>query len=206
MRVNRFFHNIDAGRFTRTVLLVVCLFFAVGMLAGLFLGKHISVTEKEELSDYIYKYAQICGQNDRPTASLLSIWSTYFRYPVCFFLLGWCVLGVVGVPILCFLQGFSLSFAVSTFVSVLGKSGIRLALYTFGLRCLITLPCSIWLAMWAFSNSRGILHRPRERRKRAHRQDWCASFGLCALLLLIGSFLEITITPKLLTATIAKLI
>ena len=201
MRVNHFFCDIRDDKYTRAVVLTVFLFFALGILSGLFAAGHLSTAQKEGLNTYIDAYAKSCTQEQRPAALLFSAWSVYFRYPLIFFLLGWCVLSTFLVPMLCFVQGFCLSFAITSFVSVMGSSGIYLALSVFGMRCLITLPCSFWLALWALSNSTKVSQKYRRQRT---KQKIPRMLGCIPVILLIGSLAEISIVPKMINAAITK--
>lgn len=194
-----------AGAF-RARLLIVCFFFALGAVTGSFAHRAVTVQDDQLLQEYLLQYAQFALQSEDMTASILSVLVVYFRYPLLVFLGGYVAFGLILIPTLCLAQGFFLSFSIGCFTSALGRSGILLLLAACGVRYVITLPCTLLLAVWALDSARHLLSMRKEgRRKRstdgASVRLW--QFLICSAVLLIGVILELSMVPRFLQLALA---
>ena len=193
----------------RAGLLLLCAFFLMGLLLGRAAHSAITPQDDQRLYEYIVRYAQLSVQPSDMIASLSSVLAVYLRYPLLAFLLGFAAVGVVLIPSLCLIQGFFLSFSVSCFVSALGRSGIILALSAFGVRCLFTLPCTLFLAAWSFKMAVQLLQRWRTGHKRdraLYDSAYFLRFLVCLLVLLLGVAAELSLVPKLMQMALSDII
>lgn len=177
------------------VLLLFC--FAGGIFAGFFMQRLSAAPASEEVRRYLLAYSDGCVQTVRPT-----VWEAaflYFRYPLAVVLLGCSVFGGAAIPLLCAAQGFSLSFAACSFAAAVGGRGVLLALASFGVRALVTIPCTMMLGTLFFPLALciargGKLIADGARTRRA---------AVCFLLLSAGVILELTVVPYLFAAAVA---
>ena len=181
-------------------LVILCLSF----LAGLFLGWRVSLSsaiqENQQLGQYLAGYSQWMIHADASPVSFLNAVSLYFRYPFFAFLFGFTSLGVVLIPLLCAAEGFFLSFAVTSFISAMEKGGILVALCALGIRCIVTIPCILFLAACAMDASEQLRRGGSfgyQKNREFYNSVYFARFGVCATVLLFGALLETAVVPRL---------
>lgn len=189
-------------------LLLLCLCIVFGAVIGFFVQKTVSPEHNAELCDYLRQYADRSANTEGTVVSFLRVAAVYFRYPVLAFCFGFCTIGIYLLPLLCAVQGFFLAYSVCCFASAMGRTGIYLAFTAFGLRVLLTLPCLLLLALQAFRNARAL--SGTVRRKNAHAKNlptasYIMPLGTCAVVLLIGTVLEVVFLPHLFEWVILKL-
>ena len=124
-------------------------------------------------------------------------------YPAAALLLGLTAAGLVLLPVLSVVQGFFLSFSVGCFARALGRGGVYLALAAFGPRCLFVLPCTLLLTVQGLSAA---AHRRSGQRTGLPDAAYWRRAGLCCLILLLGTALELTLAPRLLQWVIARVL
>ena len=129
-------------------------------------------------------------------AAVSVVWAAalYFRYPLFTILLGLSPLGAVFLPVFMLFLGVELSFSVSAFLAVFGKSGLWAALCVLGVRAGIVLPCCFALSSCAFA-----LRRQREKKK-----VLTVLFAAGAILA-AGIPVEISLIPRLLPRVLAHM-
>ncbi len=189
----------------RVQLMLLCILFAVGVVLGWRLYGNIAQQSSQQLQEYLTDYSELMACTKAAPASLLSALFLYFRYPLLIFIFGFSALGVFLIPLLCMTEGFFLSFAVTSFVASMGRNGVLLALAALGVRCLFTLPCILFLAMWAMNAARQLGKRGTlgGRKSRAiYEPIYFLRFGACVLILLLGVVLEVTFVPRLFQAAL----
>lgn len=170
----------------------LCVFFALGAVLG-----HVAaqlVGGDGELAAYLQ---EIAAMEAETSVSPMSVLAMYFRYPMLVLVLGYCSFGVAAIPLLLAVQGFTLSFAAASLSASLGRQGVLLALSSFGLRSIVTVFCTLLLALWAMEKAAGSSERK-------------VGFGgntvvLCVLILALGVILELTVVPKLFSLALAAL-
>ena len=172
----------------RTDYLVLCALFLCGVLLGHLAGSLISREQYGELSDYLLHYVR--GNAD--AAALGSVFFAFFSDAVVLVLLGAVAWGVWTVPLYMVGQGFFLAFAVHCFTSALGRGGVSLAFAAFGIRCLFILPCSFYLA----SRSRTAAKRLRRGGRSKPDRSTVYPLAVCAIILLIGCVIELSLVPR----------
>lgn len=195
----------DSSFWGRLILLAV--FFSLGIFLGQVLSGRVPASTAEELSQYLSSYLRLNGTQDLPFLSAIIL---YFRYPLLAFLLGFASLGVILLPLCAAVYGFSLSFSACCFTAAFGKNGILLALCVFGLRCLISIPCFFLLAVPSFSGAAALaaLSFGRGKRQQPFRRGgiWWLRLGIVSVLLLLGVLAELFLTPHLLNAVLQRIL
>lgn len=191
-------------------LILLAFFFSVGVFLGQVLSKRIPNATADELTRYLKDYLSLSGKKDFSAKSFLSSLLLYFRYPLLAFLLGFASVGVVLLPAVSTAFGFFLSFSVCCFTATFGNKGVLLSLAVFGLRCLITLPCFFFLAVPSFRNSVTLASLSFGHGKHLspvhYGADWWLRGGVVAVLLIVGAFAEMFLTPHLLNMVLEKIV
>lgn len=186
-------HRAQASTPQSFRMVMLCAFFAVGIVAGHVVQYALMGDSSEELSSYLQGYAAVLTQEAEGTPSALRVLSVYLRDPLLLFLLGYCTFGAAAIPMICVFHGFTLSFAVSCFSFLSNGRGPLLALTAFGLRGVAALPCMLIIAQYSFEKALdgpgGGSRPPRLLRRRVL---------VCFAVLLLCALLEITVIPKLL--------
>lgn len=189
-------------------LIFLCALFSAGVFLGWRLYGTIAQQSSQQLQEYLTGYSELMACTEVAPTSLLSALLLYFRYPLLIFIFGFSALGIILIPLLCVTEGFFLSFAVTSFVVSMGRNGVLLALTALGVRCLFTLPCILFLAMWAMNAARQLGRQGTfgYRKNRAiYEPVYFLRFGACVLILLLGVILEITLVPKLFQLALAAI-
>lgn len=176
---------------------------SLALLSALFLGGVVAgtvassnVAPDSELRNYISGYLA-SAQSESSSAFILPALFNAFKYHFLIVVFGFTALGVVAVPIIVFLRGFFLSFAVTSFVKVLGSGGYLLTLGIFGLPFLIALPCLLILGAQAFSLA---ISATRGASLRKVNTQFIARIAVCAAALVLSALIEAFLTPHLITA------
>ena len=196
-----------SGVFPLKVLLL-CVFFALGILLGGAAHSLVADGEEQQLREYLLQYAQLAEQAKDASGAVNSSLVTYLRYPLMVMLCGFMALGVVLIPTLCLAQGFFLSFAVHAFASAIGQEGVNIALCALGMRCLFTVPLTLFLAMHAITASVNQLRLRSEGRRKEYPiygSAYWMRFVICVLILLVGVVLEISVVPDILGRAITSM-
>lgn len=174
------FHPLTARLF------LLSLFFCAGLAAGLLACRLGGEEMRDQLTAYLREFCSSYDADARPV-SLGQVFFSYVRGPVLVVLLSLCAFPPLLLPLACAAQGFSLSFSAGSFVLCLGREGIALALSAFGLRSMVCVPCTLYLAALGMC----------ERQPMAYRREDLKKICLCFFCLLMGIALEAILTPKL---------
>lgn len=203
MRLKSYFYKVYRPHFDPGTLRLMLLaaFFALGILFGRLFAKNVSGATDAQIAAYLETYLGM-GML-RGGDSFLMVLFTYFRYPVVLFLLGFASVGVLLLPVTVAAQGFFLSFAICCFSSALGREGMPFIFAAFALRCFLTVTCGLYIASHALLSSWSLaqLSLGRAKGKRGVSagggREQLLRFGICTVLLLFGSFLELFFVPRL---------
>lgn len=190
-------------------LVILALFFSAGVILGQVCSARMSGSSVKELDRYLSGYFSLEKSGGTSARALVSALVIYFRYPMLAFFLGFTSLGLVLLPVLTAADGFFLSFSVCSFAAAYGKDGVLLALAVFGIRCLITIPCYLALAVPALEASASLAAMSFGRGKHTAvvvygSADW---LRLCVavLFLLAGVVSELFVSPYLLRLALAHI-
>ena len=125
------------------------LLLALGILSGTFLSA--GFVESGGAEGFMAGYLPtLRSQGQLGLARYLMMLS---RYPLLAFLLGFSVLGAVGIPVLCFARGFTLAFALSTLTRLYAGSGALMGCLLFGVVSALSVPVFLLVASGAFCSS-----------------------------------------------------
>lgn len=190
-------------------LLLLALFFLGGILLGQVLSGRVPDATGDELGRYLTDYLCLDDGTERTAGAALSAAVIYFRYPLLAFLLGFTSLGMLLLPCVTAAYGFFLSFSVCCFTAAFGTDGILLALAVFGLRCAVTLPCYLLLAVSSWGTSAALASLSFGKGRRAApviygRSCWLR-FGCVMAVLLAGMCLDLFLSPWLLRLVLERM-
>lgn len=191
-------------------LVLLALFFLGGVLLGQVLAGRVPDTTGDELSRYLRDYVHLSGGGEQTAVQALPAAVIYFRYPLLAFLLGFTSLGVLLLPCVTVAYGFFLSFSVCCFTAAFGADGVLLALAVFGLRCVVTLPCYLLLAVPAWGTSAALASLSFGRGRRTapvtyDRSCWLRFGGVTAALL-AGICADLFLSPWLLQLILERIL
>lgn len=181
---------------------------AVGiLLAGLFaLGSVIGCAAAGlirdpvgELLDYVRGYLTLAAEGGLSPDVFRVLWQTV-RVPLLTAVLGFTALGVIGIPILFAVRGFSLCFAVSAFYRLLGPAGLVPGLVLFGLSALVWLPVLFELGGQGVLGAYGMLRRAMGdgRYPLGYNGGFLVRCGICVAALCLCVGIEYFVVPLLL--------
>lgn len=185
-----------------SALLCLAVCFAAGAVGGCFFAGALDKDAAANLFDYFGGYFASIEDGQAPHLSLLfSVWEVV-RWPLLAFVLGFTVLGVVGLPVTFCVRGFLLSYAVSVLVRLYGTVGLVAALAVFGFSSFFVLPALFTLGVDAF-RAAGFMTGNLlgdSRRSFSPGQGRLFRAGCCSLLLAMAAALQFQLTPVLLSA------
>lgn len=190
-------------------LVFLALFFLGGVFLGQVLSGRVPDATGDELGRYLTDYLRLDGGTAERRAAL-STAVIYLRYPLTAFLLGFTSLGVLLLPCATAAYGFFLSFSVCCFTASFGTEGVLLALAVFGLRCAVTLPCYLLLAVPAWGASAALASMSFGQGRRVAPVDYGRRFwlrsGAVLAVLAAGICLDIFLTPWLLQLVLERIL
>lgn len=174
-------------------------------ISGAFIGSFAAglIDNGSGLSDYISAYISLAKSGSAAAPDFLTVLWSGSKYHLAAVCLGFCVLGVAGIPVLLGVKGFFLSFSTAVFIRIMGQNGLLLAFGIFGLTAVFTLPCLFILATQAFSSSYLLLgiasNRGIKSSSPIYDMGYFTRCGICALVLLVSAVIETFLTPLIVT-------
>ena len=134
--------------------------------------------------------------------SFIKTYFNYIKYIFLVFLLGFTVLGLIGIPATVFFKGFFLSLSISSILRSYGQSAIFIALSMFGIQSLLSLPCILITSAIAFGVSLELTKAVTVQKQMKSRFSIKTSQYIFVLLsfvvlALVFTFLDVALTPKL---------
>lgn len=132
--------------------LILCgALFLCGCVAGTFSSAFVQ--DGVALTEYFSEYLSLEKDGSFIDPSFFSVLMDTLKYPMAIFAFGFSMPGVIGIPALSCIKGYSLAFSISIMVRLYGGDGVLLAISLFGITTLITIPCFLILAAQAFRAS-----------------------------------------------------
>ena len=160
-----------------------------------------------ELTTYLTDYLALAQSQDLGISVVCSLTLLYLQGPVLAFLCGVCSAGILLLPLLAAAAGFFPAYAAGCLTASFGGRGLLLALAFFGFRCLVTVPCFFLLAAPAMGRAAALRGLSRGRRGAAFsacgRGCWLG-FGIVCLILCLGAWIELRLSPFLLRALLER--
>ena len=183
-------------------LVILSIFFLLGVFSGCFLAYSLSGTESNALSAYMEGYLRTAHNGNLPSSDLLSVlWET-FRWPLLVFLLSFTAAGLVGLPIVFGIRGFLFSFAVACFIRIFGSTGAILSFLLFGITGMFSFPALFILGTQGMTACRILVSQLMGERKKgtAYGREYFGRCGICTAILACCVCLEQTVVPSLMMA------
>lgn len=194
----------NAPGWLRSLLLAV--FFILGVLFGIACADRVSDSVGAELSAYFSAYLDTARQSGAAASAVSALSLTYFEGPVLAFFCGFGGAGAFLLPLLAAGMGFFPAYAVSCLTAAFGARGVWMAVCFFGLRSLVTLPCFFLLAAASLQTAAARLRVPmgKGRTAAADAHRW-TRFCIVCLILCLGIWLDLQVSPVLLRALLERL-
>lgn len=170
--------------------------FLLGGIAGYFSCRAMGIDA--EIRTYLTRYAEVLSSGGAITAaSVLSVAAAYYRVPCVVFLCRSFRRAFYWHCGVFLLEGFLLSFAVSSLTLALGRTGVLVSLCVFGVRLLFVLPVSLSLALLGRSAGEESSGRRMTRSGRKRESNRLRFLFVYPALLALGVMVELTFVPKL---------
>ena len=189
---------------TLAALVVLSAAFLFGGLVGCMLAKQVGGEGDRALTEYLQYYLSAAVSGKIPDPEWFSVlWETV-RWPLVTFALGLTPLGLIGIPIVFFIRGFLLSFAIASFFRVLGGLGLALSFVVFGVSGLICIPILFSLGVQGILYAGALTGRLTGDCKKSFPSNRIILLhcGVCIIALFISCFIEYNVIPVL-TGTLA---
>lgn len=188
--------------------LILAVLFLLGGIAGHFYSQACDEASRSAFREYLLDYCLLYDQNSA-SVSLLRCVLLYFGNVCIAFFLGFSSLGLVLIPLLSCVFGFTSFYTASCFVQTFGNSGILLAAALLATRLLFTLPCFFAVASEALPLSLRLavltVGRSRKVEPLSYTSRYFVLFALCLAVLCVGVCCEWLLTPQLFRAAIGEL-
>ena len=186
----------------RSLLLAVQL--VLGILGGYLLSGRCAQEMGNELGRYLESYLAAASGGALSWETVAQTLICFYRAPIAVFLLGFASIGVIGIPLLCAVQGFVFSFSLFSFAAAVGRQRFLLLLSLFALRMVFVLPATFLLAGAALDKARDLavlsLGGGKRVRPVVYGSLYWYRFAMCCVCLLIGCALELWLLPLFLSA------
>ena len=193
----------------RKLLLTLCFFFVLGIIAGWTAHLAVDPSDNAVLQDYIVEYAQYAAAQGDLTAPIISVLGVYFRYPIAMIVAGFTAAALFIIPLLVAAQAFFAAFSIACFASALGRKGLLLALSAFAVRYLVLLPVTLLLGVFIMEGSLARMSS-RTSAKESKKTPAATRNGfrliICAAALLVGVAIELLLVPRLLELALTSIL
>lgn len=176
----------------------------VGILAGVLVATALNLSAKQALFSDLNAF--IYGDHSQ-TSFFTSLWQ-FSRMPLLIFCLSFTCFGIVAIPVSVALQGYLLSFSVSTMVSLAGWKGCLLGFSSFGIRAFILVPCILILSVQCFLLSKQFFCAMLPTKTGAVKfpRGFILAIVCCFLFLIIGAILDNLLTDHAVSFVLNHLI
>ncbi len=131
-------------------LIVLAVFFLVGAIVGCIMA--VVVVDPTEITDFFSMFWD-SAQTVTLQNSFVGVLIGNLLLPTIIFVLGFCVLGAIAIPVCVGVKGFTITFAVTAIMRAFGTKGVWLALSSIGISSLLYIPCLLLVALFAFRAS-----------------------------------------------------
>ena len=124
---------------------------------------------------------------------------TVFKYPTALFLGGLAVFGILSIPATFAYRGFSLAFAVTSFIRLYNAVGAVYSMAVFAVQLILVLPCMLLLGAQALISSGALVSFfvGMKTTNKVFSAKYFIRFALCSFVLIAGAFTEKYLIPVL---------
>lgn len=175
-------------------LVVAAAFFTLGGLSGNVLAFRITGEGQAAMAAYLERFLYLARTGALSQPSLPELLWRSLRWPLGAVLLGFSILGLLGIPALCALRGFFFAFSVTSFALSYGHNGLAAAFLLLGIPALLSIPALLVLATQSFSSA-CVLAGRSARRESPFGRDYFFRCGICALAFFASLLLECYLVP-----------
>ena len=189
-------------------LAVTAAFFALGGLCGCLLSLNATQGGGEAMAGYLDSFLRAAQAGTLEVPALAELLWRDLRWPIAALFMGFSVLGLLGLPILCFLRGFLLAFSVAAFSRAYAGAGLAVAFLLLGIPALASVPAFFVLAAQSFSLSWALAtsRANSSRREPLFEHNYLFRLGLCAVAMGISLLLEYCLVPVVMAGAAGKLL
>lgn len=139
-----------------------------------------------------------------------SFWSTYLnsvKYPLIIFLLSFTAFGYAVIPLMVFLKSFFLTFSISIVLQLYGINRFFLSLAMFGIQAFLSIPILLLTACFGIEISKCFSAFLNRKKGNSVKNDktiikYVIVFAVLMFFMLLSTFLDITITPLLVSLSL----
>lgn len=181
--------------------------FLAGGLTGLLLSGRTGGPGETALAALLRTFLEHSAVQAPQPAPLPALLWECLRWHLLTFVLGFTSLGLLFLPVVFFLRGFLMAFAIGAFVHLFGGAGALLALAVFGLTGAISLPALFVLGVQGMAAARALASRflGESRRTLPYGRVYFLRCALCAGALCVCVFLEWAAVPALVSGAAGML-
>lgn len=177
-------------------LVVTAAFFTFGGLAGNLLAFQMTESGQTAMAAYLDRFLGLALTGDLAQPALPELLWRSLRWPMAAFLLGFSILGLLGIPILSAMRGFFFAFSVASFARAYGFRGVAVAFFLLGIPGLLAIPAFITLATQSLSSACSLAGRSG-RRESPFSRRYFTRCGICGAVFSASILLECYIVPPL---------
>lgn len=162
----------------------------------------------EALAAYIESYLAAAHEGAAQVPALFPLAWHVARWALLALALSFTALGLIGIPALFAARGFLLSFAICSFVLVLGPAGYVVAFLLVGLGGLLEIPALFMIGTRGMLAGRRLAGRPtgaQGRRAAVLGREALLWYGICAAALAACVLVQMMVAPALLSLVMGGL-
>lgn len=187
-----------------TALAVTAAFFTLGGVAGCMLAFRATDAGLKTMSAYVEGFLSVVKAGKIEVPTFLELLWQNLRWHLLAILFGLSVLGILLVPFLTAVRGFSLAYAIALFARAYGEKGLTLAFLLLGLPGLLAVPALFLLSVQSFSTACRLTGRAVKREIPFHR-EYIFRCAVCVAVVGLGSVIEQYAIPALVTRAVGAL-
>lgn len=182
-----------------SALVVTAAAFFLGGVAGCLLAASVGGGGSESLASYIEGFWAVARADSMTPPDLLPLVWEILRWPLFTVVFSFTALGLVGIPVLFFIRGFLLSFAIASFSRIFGGAGGLMAVVVFGVSGLFSVPALFALGVHGFAAARSLAGRAMGEGKRSSPfgRAYFLRCGVCAGAFCVCILLEYLAVPAM---------
>lgn len=173
---------------------IVCIFFLIGIIAGVILVNHLEIQEKDNIGSYIKTFIE-CLKTDYQINHINLLKNIIGNHIIFAFVLWFMGCTIIGIPIvygLIIYRGFSLGYTISTIIYTLGTGkGILFSLITLLLQNIIIIPAIFALAVSGIKLYQSMIKDKRKENIKIEMIRHTVFSFFILLLLMVSSIVEV---------------
>lgn len=177
--------------------------FFMGGVLGFFLASLMTEDGQGTLADFFLSYFQAISEGSYETSLFTSLWSN-LKVPLLIFLLGFSLIGTIGIPLLFAVEGFLFTFSISTLCRLLGVTGLIPAFFLFCMPAFLWIPVLFFMGLESFQSATLLWRRTRLEEIFTNGYFFRISLGVFGVLCSVA--LDYWVLPVILEALIPFLI